>query len=86
MIRIRSSAGKIHSLFVHPEFQGQGVGSKLLAKLELTATDAKTNVIWLSSSVAAKGFYAKFGYSLVRSENSSFGITFLMEKRLAQNL
>ena len=77
--------GKIHSLFVHPQFQGRGIGSKLLAKLELAAIEKKTTDIFLSSSITAKGFYEKFGYLLVRSESSPFGTTFLMEKQLVQN-
>jgi putative acetyltransferase len=74
--------GKIHTLFVHPEFQGQRIGVTLLAKLEITAFDAKAFDILLSSSVVAKGFYEKFGYSLLNTENSQAGITYLMKKQL----
>jgi hypothetical protein len=53
-----------------------------LAKLEITAFDAKAFDILLSSSVVAKGFYEKFGYSLLNTENSQAGITYLMKKQL----
>jgi putative acetyltransferase len=74
--------GKIHTLFVHPKFHGQGIGTELLTKLEIAALEAGIYDISLSSSVAAKGFYEKFGYSLLSVENSQAGVTYLMEKRL----
>jgi GNAT superfamily N-acetyltransferase len=74
--------GKIHTLFVDPKFQGQGIGAELLTRLEIAALEAGIYDISLSSSVAAKGFYEKFGYSLLSVENSLAGVTYLMEKRL----
>jgi putative acetyltransferase len=77
--------GKIHTLFVHPKFQGQGIGAKLLDKLEIAAFGSGIYEISLSSSVAAKGFYEKFGYSSLGAENSPAGVTYFMKKRLLQN-
>lgn len=74
--------GKIHTLFVHSQLHGQGIGAKLLAKLEIAAFDAKIFKILVASSVAAKGFYEKFGFSTLGIENGPFGVTFAMEKFL----
>jgi GNAT superfamily N-acetyltransferase len=76
------SEGKIHRLFVDPIFHGQGIGRLLLGKLESAAIDDARNHVLLSSSMAAKGFYSKFGYTLLRSESTPFGITFLIGKNL----
>jgi Acetyltransferase (GNAT) domain len=63
-------------------FHGQGMGRLLLGKLESAAIGDVRNHVLLTSSVAAKGFYSKFGYTLLHSESTPFGTTFLMGKNL----
>lgn len=50
---------------VRPEYRGQGVGSRLLAWLESTATTAGIELIFLearTTNAAARAFYAARGY------------------------
>ncbi len=75
---------KIHSLFVKPEFHRQGVGRELMKRLERAAAEAGVEVLSLSSSVFAHGFYQKLGYSSLREESDDLGLTYVMEKRLRQ--
>ncbi len=52
----------ILDLFVHPDYQRMGVGSRLLAFLEDAAREKSFESIWLYSTYAASAFYLKQGY------------------------
>jgi GNAT superfamily N-acetyltransferase len=55
--------GRITGLFVHPDFMGQGVGSRLLIGLENIALDYKIKTLWVLSSIEAIDFYRKNKYT-----------------------
>jgi putative acetyltransferase len=59
---ISLGGGKLHSLFVDPVVQGQGIGRTLVAHLEAHARQQGLTRLWLSSSITAGPFYAKLGY------------------------
>jgi len=74
--------GKLHSLFVEPRLQRQGIGAGLVRHLEKHAAAAGLAVLWLSSSITARPFYEGFGYLLHKFEERRDGSTYLMSKNL----
>jgi GNAT superfamily N-acetyltransferase len=54
---------------VAPEWQGQGVGSKLLEHAAAVARDAGARTMWCDARTSALPFYQRFG---MQTEGSSF--------------
>jgi len=74
--------GKLHSLFVDPDLQGNGFGRGLVAHLEQHARATGLTELHLSSSLTARPFYARLGYRDIRFEPRPDGSTWLMVKPL----
>jgi len=73
---------KLHSLFVVPEFQGNGIGTHLVSYVESHAVKRDHTKLRVSSSLTAKAFYDRLGYDVLKFEEREDGSTFLMEKIL----
>ena len=56
---------EIKWLFVSPQWAGKGVGCSLLLHMEEQAREGGCSKIHVKSSLNAKGFYEKMGYSVV---------------------
>jgi ribosomal protein S18 acetylase RimI-like enzyme len=52
----------IVDLIIHPDYQGQGLGSKLLDRLVTKCNDSKIRDIQLFAAKDKSGFYEKFGF------------------------
>lgn len=76
------STVKLHALFVAPEWQGLGLGARLVAHLEAHARDGGHRLLQVSSSITAKAFYGGLGYRALAFEPRPEGATYLMEKPL----
>ena len=50
------------TIFVHPDYQGQGVGRKLIETLESDEYFLRAERVEIPASVTAVGFYQKMGY------------------------
>jgi N-acetylglutamate synthase-like GNAT family acetyltransferase len=57
---------EVGSVFVHPEYQGHGIGAKLMDAIESGATIQIGITLTLQSSITAQAFYAKRGFKVVR--------------------
>ncbi|MGA2042878.1 MAG: GNAT family N-acetyltransferase [Roseiarcus sp.] len=53
------------SLFVHPDFQGRGIGSMLLAACFDDAARSDASISVVKSVLGAEGFYARHGFGVV---------------------
>ena len=53
----------INALYVHPKAAGAGVGKKLLLEMERKAAENGLNNLTLNSTVNARAFYEKHGYT-----------------------
>ncbi len=71
------------SVFVHPDYQGRGVGGKLMQTLEKLAKSLGRTEVILHASINAVEFYEKQGYTKIRQvEDNKFGNSFEMQKNL----
>lgn len=55
----------IHAMFIHPEYQHQGSGDRLLKKLEEMARDNGQHSVRVETPVTGKGFFEHEGYEAV---------------------
>lgn len=56
---------KLHRVYIHPKFQGKGIGKKLLYWLEEEAVKREYELIWLDAmdeKTQAFEFYRRMGY------------------------
>ena len=68
----------LSSLYVLPEYQGLGLGSRLLRASEQFAVALGRREVWLgvmSQNVAALDWYRKLGFEFVREEPFTMGRT-----------
>ena len=68
----------LSSLYVLPEYQGQGIGSRLLRVSEQFALALGLREVWLGvmlQNVAAVDWYRKLGFRFVREEPFTMGQT-----------
>ena len=67
-------------LYVHKDFVGKGVGTKLMKKIHDVVRKMGVHRFFLRSSITAKGFYEKLGYTVIAlKENRRTGNEYLME-------
>ena len=57
--------GCLDMMFVHPEFQGLGVASRLLARVELEALASGMDRIYTHASLTARPFFERKGFVVV---------------------
>jgi len=56
--------GLIDFLYTHKDFQCQGIASKLLDKIEETASTLLLTTIWSDVSITARPFFKKKGFTI----------------------
>lgn len=64
---------EVRAVYVHPDHAREGVGSRLLDRLEARARDDGCSALSLWSSLPARRFYAANGYDNVRRVELSAG-------------
>jgi len=77
--------GHIDTLYVHHEFQGCGIASRLLDRIEAEAQRLGLTHLYTEASITAEPFFRKRGFSVVTPQSVEVrGLTFRnyrMEKR-----
>lgn len=63
--------GEVHSFFIHPTAQGQGVGKALWQVLLATVKADDIHTLRLDADPAAEGFYARLGFQTIGRTRSS---------------
>jgi len=74
--------GEIHEIFVHPKWQGKGIGSILLLRALDYAKERRRKIaeLWVGvGNIKARRFYEKFGFE----EKGSWGRWIRMMKRIS---
>jgi len=78
--------GEFWGLFVHKDYIGRGIGSRLLKTAENSLKKFGYKKVTLQASITAKNFYKKYGYKIVKKGFHLIGDkklpTFLMTKKL----
>lgn len=57
---------EVCTMFTHPGYIKQGIASRILSKIELTARQTEIKKIVLSSTLTAKEFYLKSGFKIIQ--------------------
>ena len=68
------------ALFVDPDHQGKGIGSRLMAVIEDLARARSVATLHVQSSITAESFYRKLGYVAVGEKFHDGERTIMMEK------
>jgi len=85
-----SKEGEFWGLYVHKDYIGKGIGTKLIKKIEAKAKELGVKRLKVKATITARPFYEKQGYKVIKKalhEVSYKGETvmidiFLMEKQL----
>ena len=79
-----NAGGHLHSLFVHKDWQGKGVGTQLLSEAERLAMEYDVGKITSEVSITARPFFEKHGYKVVKEQkakaNRMYLTNYVMEK------
>ena len=73
---------RVRTVFVDPDHQGNHIGARLMDAVESFARTISITTLSVASSVTAKGFYNKLGYSPVHEAVHGKARTIIMEKCL----
>lgn len=81
-----SESGYLHSMFVHKNFQGQGIANRLYTLIEEEAQKQNIKKITSEVSITARSFFERKGFVLdekqQRKANKLYLTNFKMSKRL----
>lgn len=66
-------ADEITGVFVHPRFQGRGIGGQVMDRLEEIARAGGRTVTTLAISLPSRGFYEDRGYQVLESRSIDVG-------------
>lgn len=74
----------VSSVYVHPDYQGRGIGAALMDAVEAVANVRSVEALTVQSSVTAKPFYTRRGFKLVREGFFGEEPTIVMSKDIRQ--
>ena len=80
-----NGTGYIGKLIVHPDHQGQGLGTNLLAEIEREINCKRYELFTAKKSERNLYLYEKSGYKIFREETDPFGIAFVYMEKEAYN-
>jgi putative acetyltransferase len=60
--------GYLDFMFVHKDFQGQGIAKALLTEIENKASKQQNELIYSDVSITAKGFFEKHGFNVEKQQ------------------
>jgi len=64
-----TATGYLNRLYIHKDFQGQGLASAFIQILEREAKSLKLDEIRTDASITAKSFFERHGYQVIQSQS-----------------
>lgn len=89
MLRLDGAQAELERLYLHPSFQRQGLGRRLLSAAEAAASAAGAQQLWLdcwAGNERALAFYAACGYADQGESHYEFGGRRYANRRLQRRL
>jgi predicted GNAT family N-acyltransferase len=82
-----SAEAQIRYMAVEPEYEGRGIGRKIMTAIETIAADNSRSTIVLDAREPAVGFYQRLGYTVTEKSYLLFDAIqhYRMVKRLEDN-
>ena len=77
------NSNTVRAVFVHPDYQGRGIGTKLMDAVENAAKVQSVNTLSVQSSITAQPFYVKRGFKVVREGFYGEERTIVMSKDIS---
>lgn len=78
--------GYISSLYVHKDHQSKGIATALYKKMEEEANHMRLKEFTVESSITAKPFFLRMGFTVVNSQDKEFNgmifLNYIMSKKL----
>ena len=71
---INDSYYQLRGMAVVEDYQGSGIGQKLLHAAESKLIKLGKNVLWFNARTSAVGFYQKYGYQILGNEFKIEGV------------
>ncbi|WP_313640315.1 GNAT family N-acetyltransferase [Paenibacillus sp.] len=78
--------GHLDRLYVHKDFQGQGVASALIYKLELKARELGLHEMDTEASITARPFFERHGYQIIEKQSVERKGVLLVNYRMSKKL
>lgn len=78
--------GYLHSLFVHPDFQRQGVASALYSEIERFARERTIRKITAEVSRTAKAFFERKGFQVDKKQKRKARSLYLTNYKMSKEL
>lgn len=78
--------GHLDMMFVHPEHQGAGVASRLLATVEAAAREAGLGCLFTEASRTARPFFARRGFQVLAEQQVALRGTVLANFQMQKSL
>ena len=78
--------GHLDMMFVHPDFQGRGVASALLERVEHAARSLGLAELFTEASITARPFFARRGFRLIAEQRIDGGGQLLTNFRMRKIL
>jgi GNAT superfamily N-acetyltransferase len=75
----------VRAVFVYPDYQGRGIGTKLMDAVENAANVQSVSTLTVQSSITAQPFYAKRGFEVVREALYGEERTTVMSKDISSS-
>ncbi len=73
----------VRTVFVAPAYQGQGIGTALMAEIERLARLRDVDTLRVPSSLTARAFYERLGFVAQREVRDGDEVTIVMARSLA---
>lgn len=81
-----SKEGRIDTMFVHKNFQGKKIASRLLEELTGYAHDHDLRTLTTEASITAKPFFERHGFKVVKVQKNHYNKTVFINYKMKKNI